>query len=159
MSHETRPISNAQFSLAIQDLPLENLYAKAKEIENSIAHLEGSNRQLKEYSDSIKRDETLGGEVKEEVGDKECLEAIRENEVVVQRQKERVELLRGEVERRGGGWHEGDGEERGEHAEDGVGMSNGNGRGAGGRPRLTDEVIRRQMAERMGEDGEEGMHL
>ena len=164
MSHETRPISSAQFSLAIQDLPLENLYAKAKEIENSIAHLERSNRQLQEYSDSIKRDETLGGEVKEEVGDRECLEAIRENAVVVQRQTERVGLLRAEVERRGGGWHDGGGG-GGENGESGEGSSNGNGNGGRGstRPRLTDEEIRRRMAERMdgvGDgDGEDGMHL
>ena len=154
MSHETRPISSAQFSLAIQDLPLENLYAKAKEIENSIAHLERSNRQLQEYSDSIKRDETLGGELKEEVGDKECLEAIRENDIVVKRQKERVGLLRAEVERRGGGWHGGGGE----NGHDSEVRTNGDGR-SGQRPRLTDEEIRRRMAERIGEDDEDGMHL
>ena len=151
MSSSAPPISSSQFTLAIQDLPLENLYAKAKEIENSIAHLERSNKQLQEYSDSIKRDETIGGDVKEEVGDKECLEAIRENEVVIGRQKERVGLLRAEVERRGGGWHDGEGE----------GGANGGGGESGGgeRRRLTDDELRREMEARMGDDGGDGMHL
>ena len=151
MSSEARPISTSQFVLAIQDLPLENIYSKASEIENSIAHLERSNRQLQEYSDSIKSDATIGGEVKEEVGDKECLDAIAENQVVIDRQKERVGLLRGEAERRGGRWH------GGAEGENGV-----NGSGGGGGGRLTDDELRRQMAERMGEeedDDGDGMHL
>lgn len=148
MSSGARPIPSSQFALAIHDLPIENLYTKAKEIENSIEHLQKSNRQLQEYSDSIKNDATLPGEVKEEVGDKECLEAIRENEVVIDRQKERVEMLKQEVERRGGLWH------------GGINMDRVNGRTGGGR--LTDEELRRQMEERLGaddDDGDEGMHL
>jgi hypothetical protein len=150
MSSESRPITSSQFALAIRDLPLENLYAKAKEIENSIAHLQRSNKQLQEYSDSIKQDQSLSGEVREEVGDKECLEAIRENEVVIERQRERVGLLKSEAESRGGGWHNGE--------DGGDGRVNGSGRGG----RLTDEELRRRMEERMGageEEEEEGMHL
>jgi hypothetical protein len=150
MSAEARPISDAQFRQAIEDLPLENLYTKAAEIENSITHLRYSNKQLQEYSDSIKNDATLDGETKEEVGDRECLEAINENDVVIRRQEERVALLREEVERRGGRWH-GGGEGEGE------GESRGEQRNGGGR--LTDEELRRQLAERMGEDEEDGMHL
>jgi hypothetical protein len=148
MSAEARPISTAQFRQAIEDLPLENLYTKAAEIENSIAHLRNSNKQLQEYSDSIKNDATLDGETKEEVGDKECLEAIQENSAVIRRQEERVGLLREEVERRGGRWHGG--------GEVGEGENAGEQRNGGGR--LGDEELRRQLAERMGED-EDGMHL
>ncbi|RMZ75356.1 hypothetical protein DV738_g5522, partial [Chaetothyriales sp. CBS 135597] len=43
------PISAASFAQAIEDLPMENLYAKASEINNSIAHLQRSNAELKEY--------------------------------------------------------------------------------------------------------------
>jgi hypothetical protein len=148
MSAEARPISTAQFRQAIEDLPLENLYTKAAEIENSITHLRNSNRQLQEYSDSIKNDATLDGETKEEVGDKECLEAIQENSAVIRRQEERVGLLREEVERRGGRWHGGG---------EGEGENGGERRNGGGR--LGDEELRRQLAERMGEDEEDGMHL
>ncbi|KAI9874692.1 MAG: hypothetical protein M1823_007629, partial [Watsoniomyces obsoletus] len=66
MSSETRPISSSQFALAIHDLPLDTLYSKAAEIQNSITHLQRSNKQLQDYSDSIKNDQSLAGEVKEE---------------------------------------------------------------------------------------------
>lgn len=105
MSAETRPISPHSFSLAITDLPLENIYTKAHEITNSIAHLQQSNKVLQEYSDSIKEDASLDAGVRAK-GDRDCIEAIRENEVVIGRQKERVRLLKGEVERRGQRWHE-----------------------------------------------------
>lgn len=164
MSATAPPISPFQFSLAIRDLPLENLYAKAAEINNSIAHLERSNASLREYSDSIRNDGNLSGETREEVGDRECMEAVRENEIVIERQRERVGLLRGEVERRGRVWHEsGEGEVNGEDAGE---VGRGGSGGAGGRGgRLTDEELRRQMEERMAGDeeegggGEGGMHL
>ena len=162
-SATARPIPAAQFALAIQDLPLESVYAKAREIENSIAHLQRSNSQLKEFSDSIRRDETIGGETREEVGDRECLEAIRENDVVIERQRERVALLREEVTRRGRVWHDGDGGgAEGAGAVNGEGAVNGGGEGAGVRGqggRLTDEELRRRMEEQMGADDEGGMHL
>jgi hypothetical protein len=156
MSSETRPISSSQFALAIHDLPLDTLYSKAAEIQNSIAHLQRSNKQLQEYSDSINNDQSLAGEVKEQVGDRECLEAIRENEVVINRQKERVGLLREEVEARGEIWHMVSGDGIGGSALNGAGGPGG----AGPRPRLTDDELRRQMAERMGDDeDDEGIHL
>ena len=101
MSAESRAITAEQFTLAIQDLPIENIYSKANEIGNSIAHLERSNQQLQEYSDSIRTDTSLPEEARQE-GDKDCLEAIEENNAVIIRQRERVDLLRQEVERRGG---------------------------------------------------------
>jgi hypothetical protein len=159
MSSEARPITAAAFASALTDLPVENLYAKAFELNNSIAHLEHSNTQLKEYSDSIKNDSSLAEDVRRE-GDRDCEDAIKENDVVIARQRERIGLLKAEVERRGGRWHEAGGEERpnGQVEEEEVVA----GRGSGGR--LTDEELRRRMEERMGadegaDDGGDGMHL
>jgi hypothetical protein len=145
-----RAITNAQFTLAIADLPLENVYAKAAEIENSITHLQRSNAQLKQFSDSIRNDATIEGETREEVGDRECLEAIRENEEVIQRQRERIRLLKEEVERRGQRWHAGEQVANG----DAEGVVNGTaGRGAGGS--LSDDELRRRMQEHMGESDDD----
>lgn len=163
MSVEARPISPSRFALAIRDLPLENLYSKAREIENSISHLERSNSQLQTYSDSIKQDQTIDGQVREEVGDKECLEAIKENEIVIERQRERVNMLKTEAERRGQFWHDGNGDQQ-ESERDGDGRnstSNGSGQR---RERLNDDELRRRMEERMRDEAEEdpdeeGMHL
>ena len=162
MSSEARPITAAAFASALTDLPVENLYAKAFEINNSIAHLEHSNTQLKEYSDSIKNDSSLAVDVRRE-GDRDCEDAIKENDVVIARQRERIGLLKAEVERRGGRWHEAGGEERpnghvDEEGEEEVVA----GRGSDGR--LTDEELRRRMEERMGadeddDDNGDGMHL
>jgi hypothetical protein len=155
MSSEARPISSAEFSRAIEDLPIENLYTKASEIANSISHLERSNKQLQEYSDSIRNDMNIDAATRAE-GDKDCSEAIRENEVVIQRQRDRVDLLKQEVERRGGRWHEG---ELGAKINGFNGTSGENETAPSGR--LTDEELRRHMQERMGdeEQSEEGMHL
>jgi hypothetical protein len=180
MSHEARPISPARFASALEDLPLANLYSKALEIRNSIAHLQRSNAELQEYSDS------------QPSGDADCLEAVQENEIVIERMKERVELVKREVERRGGRWHEADVETEGLNGKsDGEVVENGYVNGvldedqgaeedavqgrqqgptgdsqrteAGGQRqvggRLDDEELRRRMLDRMGEDEDEGMHL
>jgi hypothetical protein len=162
MSGGSLSITAEQFALAIQDLPVENLYSKADEIRHSINHLDHSNAQLQEYIDSIRSDQSLSESERQE-GDKDCAEAIQENGVVIARQKERIELLKHEVERRGGKWHDddtggqvnGSSEETATEAE--VPASS---RAPGGR--LTDEDLRRQMMERIGaeeEDEDEGMHL
>lgn len=160
MSSEARPITAAAFASALTDLPVENLYAKAFELSNSIAHLEHSNTQLKEYSDSIKNDASLAEDVRRE-GDRDCEDAIRENDVVIARQRERIGLLKAEVERRGGRWHEAGGAEEGQvangHAEEVEEVAPT--RAAGGR--LTDQELRRRMEEMMDgdEDDGDGMHL
>ncbi|EXJ55237.1 hypothetical protein A1O7_08163 [Cladophialophora yegresii CBS 114405] len=163
MSSESQPISAERFAFAIQDLPAENLYAKAQELENSIAHLERSNKTLQEYIDSIRSDTSLP-ESKREEGDKDCSDAIQENQVVIERQKERIELLMREVERRGAGWHEisTNGKVNSSSGDSGTnGRTADTERNAGGR--LTDEELRRQMMDRLGndEDGDDqdGMHL
>jgi hypothetical protein len=83
MSAEAGPISPTRFAAAIKDLPVETLYAKAAELRNSIAHLVGSNEQLKEFANS---------------GDRDCAEAVRENDEVIQRMEHRILLLEFEVE-------------------------------------------------------------
>ena len=157
MSHEARPISPISFARALEELPISNLYSKAFEINNSIAHLERSNEELQAYSDT------------QPSGDSDCLEAIRENVVVIVRMMERIEMVKNEVEKRGGRWHEAGADGEGAK-ENGVnGAVDGDGEHEeevvqdAGRPqlggRLDDEELQRQLAERMGEDEEEGMHL
>jgi hypothetical protein len=95
MSAEAGPISPTRFATAIQDLPVETLYAKAVELRNSIEHLVASNEQLKEFANS---------------GDQDCAEAIRENDEVIQRMEHRILLLEFEVEvNRKMKWHGDDG--------------------------------------------------
>ncbi|KAF4632419.1 hypothetical protein G7Y89_g5707 [Cudoniella acicularis] len=99
MSSETTPISPARFAEALKDLPLSTLHLKATEIRNSIAHLDYSNEQLKPFADGTEGS-TNG------VPDQDCQDAIRENEVVIARMQERIQLLRQEVENRGSSWME-----------------------------------------------------
>ena len=182
MSNEARPISPSRFASALADLPLANLYSKAFEIRNSIAHLQRSNEELQAYSDS------------QPGGDEDCLDAVRENEMVIARMRERVGLVKREVENRGGRWHEAEIEVDDmdpEHTKGGGlgtelanGVANGNQGGHGdagqgndsGHPAhldradnineqyaggtLNDEELRRRMLERMGQDDDDdGMHL
>jgi hypothetical protein len=98
MSSGARPISPTQFREAIQDLPISNLHAKAAELRNSIQHLKSSNAQLQEFADA---------------GDRDCKEAIKENEDVVDRMETRILLLKVEVEGRGMLWLEDEGYKEG----------------------------------------------
>ena len=92
MSAESRPIAAEAFAAALTELPLSAVYAKALEIHNSMAHLERSNAELKLFIQ-----ETPGG-------DKDCEEAVTENEDVIKRMVERLALVRAEVEGRGQKW-------------------------------------------------------
>jgi len=93
MSASSEPISAARFATALPNLPLSSLHQKATEIRNSILHLEKSNKELRDYAD---------------LGDEECAKAVQENIEVITRMKERVELLKQEVVRRGQSWNEDD---------------------------------------------------
>ena len=95
MSATATPIPPARFAAALRDLPLSSLHAKAAELRNSITHLLSSNEELKPFA---------------EAGDKDCAEAIMENEEVIRRMEERISLLRMEVEGRGMKWVEEGGE-------------------------------------------------
>jgi len=119
MSHTARPISPASFATAIHDLPAQTLYAKAAELLNSRAHLLSSNAQLRPLALA---------------GDADCADALRENAEVLGRLRDRLLLLRHEVEVvRGMRW-------------EGVDLSGVEGWGEDG-------------AEKEEADGENGMHL
>ena len=91
MSSGATLITPERFAEAIKELPLANLHVKAAEIRNSIAHLVSSNQQLQPFVNE---------------GDPDCIDAIQENLVVLQRMEERILLLKGEVEGRGFRWGE-----------------------------------------------------
>lgn len=95
MSSATTPITAELFALAIKDLPASSLHYKARELRNSIAHLDYSNQQLLPYTDGT------NGEP-----DPDCVDAIKENEIVIERHNERLGLLKIEVEGRGMNWRE-----------------------------------------------------
>ncbi|CAK4033983.1 Hypothetical predicted protein [Lecanosticta acicola] len=140
----SRVISSESFAEAIKDLPLDTLYAKAAELQNSISHLLSSNIQMKPFADE---------------GDRDCVEAIEENDVVIKRHEERIELLKVEAERRGLAWSR-----HGDNTEEVVPKTNGaTHEEASGNGRLTDEELRRRLEEQMsdtvGEDDEDGVHL
>ncbi|MCJ1364588.1 hypothetical protein MMC16_003701 [Acarospora aff. strigata] len=162
MSATAAPISHERFALALVDLPLSNLHLKASEFRNSISHLLSSNQQLQPFADE---------------GDQDCVDAIRENEEVLVRLRERIELLRREVERRGFRWDDAEVEEKGDKNGDAV-IVNGDGRQGqgvsrldeaqgsravnGGRPggSLTDEELARRLRDQMDQNEEDGgLHL
>lgn len=84
MSAEATPISAARFASALTDLPISSLYAKHVELTNNIAHLESSNKQLEDFA--------------RENDDRDCYEALLENRQVMKNFKERMDLIRKEVE-------------------------------------------------------------
>lgn len=136
MSSEARPISPTRFAEAVRDLPLENLYTKVAEIQNSIAHLERSNAELESFLQSEGQDPDL-------------LAAIRENKDVISSMNQRISLLKVEVERRGQRWNEGGRPP----------ATNGEAKTGGS---LNDDELRRQLEQTMGdedEDGGDGVHL
>ncbi|KAL8736307.1 MAG: hypothetical protein Q9166_000462 [cf. Caloplaca sp. 2 TL-2023] len=91
MSASAIPISEDRFAEAIAELPIGNLHAKAAELRNSIAHLVQSNEQLKPFA---------------EAGDHDCVDAIKENEEVMEKMELRIDLLKREVQNRGLPWGE-----------------------------------------------------
>ncbi|KAF4958177.1 hypothetical protein FSARC_11061 [Fusarium sarcochroum] len=101
-SADTRPIAPARFAAALQDLSVGMLHLKVLEIRNSIAHLQYSNDQLKPFAEGT---ETAPSSATSEP-DQDCIDAIRENEAVIDRMAERIALIRAEVEERGLSWTE-----------------------------------------------------
>ncbi|KAF4444358.1 hypothetical protein F53441_11170 [Fusarium austroafricanum] len=101
-SADTRPIAPARFAAALKDLSIGMLHLKVLEIRNSIAHLQYSNDQLKPFAEGTET--TSFGETSEP--DQDCIDAIRENESVIDRMAERIALIRAEVEERGLNWTE-----------------------------------------------------
>jgi len=93
MSSEAEPISLERFAEALKELPLVSLRLKVLEIRNSVSHLIYSNAELKPFAEANPPDEV-------------CVEAIRENEVVLERMAGRISVLKFEVEERGGRWED-----------------------------------------------------
>jgi len=93
MSGPTEPISLERFAEALKDLPLVSLRLKILEIRNSVSHLIYSNAELKPFAETDPPDEV-------------CVEAIRENEVVLERMAGRISALKVEVETRGEKWED-----------------------------------------------------
>ncbi|KAK2735996.1 hypothetical protein FQN57_000889 [Myotisia sp. PD_48] len=93
MSADSQPISHAKFAEALQSLPSSSLWGKILELNNSISHLVRSNLELKRFI-----------EESSEGGDNECEEAVAENEGLVKRMSERIQLVEAELAQRGESW-------------------------------------------------------
>ncbi|KOS19087.1 hypothetical protein ESCO_000997 [Escovopsis weberi] len=105
MSADTTPISPSRFAAALKDLSLPMLHLKTLEIRNSIAHLQYSNDQLKPFAEGA---QSCSGpsDSAPAAPDQDCIDAIRENELVIDRMAERIVVIRAEVEARGLSWRE-----------------------------------------------------
>ncbi|KAK3694089.1 hypothetical protein B0T22DRAFT_61133 [Podospora appendiculata] len=110
MSTDTQPISPARFAEAIADLPLSSLHLKVLELRNNIAHLDYSNEQLRPFAEgtqtALSSTSSDSPEQQQQQPDPDCVEAIRENEQVIARMNQRIQLVRAEVEKRGVSWTE-----------------------------------------------------
>ncbi|KAK4110500.1 hypothetical protein N656DRAFT_781709 [Canariomyces notabilis] len=119
MSADARPITPAAFAAALKDLPLSSLRLKVAELRNSIAHLDYSNEQLRPFADGTatavspstsqpqpQPSQSQSQSSQHQQGDQDCIDAIRENEEVIERMQERIRLVRAEVEERGFSWAE-----------------------------------------------------
>ncbi|CAK7273953.1 hypothetical protein SEPCBS57363_005914 [Sporothrix epigloea] len=108
MSSEAPPISLARFAEAIKELSLSTLHLKVLEIRNDVAHLDYSNEQLLPYAKGTAA--VLGAataDISDEVApDQDCIDAIEENLVVIERKLKQLQLVRDEVESRGVSWTE-----------------------------------------------------
>jgi hypothetical protein len=107
-SADTTPISPARFASAIKDLSIGMLHLKVLEIRNSIAHLQYSNDQLKPFAEgtSIAISDSTSTAPSTTEPDQDCIDAIKENEAVIDRMAERLAIVRMEVENRGFSWTE-----------------------------------------------------
>ncbi|KAK3987397.1 hypothetical protein QBC44DRAFT_331373 [Cladorrhinum sp. PSN332] len=94
MSNQPEPITPERFAGALKDLSLPSLHLKVLELRNSLAHLDYSNEQLRPFAYSP------------DSPDQDCLDAIQENEQVIERMQDRIRLVRAEVEGRGFSWTE-----------------------------------------------------
>lgn len=113
----TAPITPARFAAALKDLSVASLHLKTLEIRNSLAHVAYSNAQLRPFADGTQAALGSGGAGQP---DPDCVDAIRENEAVMERMRERVGLVRAEVEARGLSWREFEAKDEVEDDEPGV---------------------------------------
>lgn len=109
MSADATPIHPARFATAIKELSVEMLHIKVLEIRNSIAHLQYSNDQLKPFAEGSAVPGTTSTGTNQTTAtepDQDCIDAIKENEGVIERMAERIAIIRMEVEDRGVSWTE-----------------------------------------------------
>ncbi len=123
MSSESHPINPARFAEALKDLSASSLALKVLELRNSIAHLDYSNAELRPFAegtssafagDNGENNNSNGGNQQQHragTPDQDCIDAIAENEAVIGRMQERIQLIRTEVESRGLSWREFEGKE------------------------------------------------
>ncbi|KAF2108507.1 hypothetical protein BDV96DRAFT_476873, partial [Lophiotrema nucula] len=78
MSAAALPITSQRFAAALSTLPISSLHAKIAELQNAIAHLHRSNKELEDFARE---------------GDKDCYEALLENRDVIGKFEERVRLV------------------------------------------------------------------
>ncbi|KAL4954596.1 hypothetical protein BDW69DRAFT_139102 [Aspergillus filifer] len=97
MSSETLPITPSAFAEAIKELTLPVIYAKVAELRNSIAHLERSNKELRQF---------IAESCESEDDQRELAMYVLENEQVKKSMDERIRLCKAEVEGRGSAWIE-----------------------------------------------------
>ncbi|KNG51280.1 hypothetical protein DDE82_008059 [Stemphylium lycopersici] len=119
MSANAQPITYASFAEAIQDLPMDVLYAKYSEITNQLNNLLTTNAQLEQFVKIY--------------DDKECEEALAENREVIKRFEERKDAIKFEVrDVRGLPWRPREDEDRYEPTSGGSRRGQRNGRGRRG---------------------------
>ncbi|KAK4128168.1 hypothetical protein N657DRAFT_638577 [Parathielavia appendiculata] len=114
MSADSLPITPTRFAAALRDLPVSSLHLKVLELRNSIAHLDYSNEQLRPFAEgtatalspNTQQQAQGGAQQPQPQPDQDCVDAIKENEQVIERMQERIRLVRHEVESRGLSWTE-----------------------------------------------------
>jgi hypothetical protein len=102
MASQTTPITPTAFAAALKELSLPLLHLKVLELRNSIAHLDYSNEELRPFAEGTQA--VLSASTPQP--DQDCIDAIAENETVIARMLERIELIKAEVEERGCSWTE-----------------------------------------------------
>lgn len=113
MSSTATPITPAQFAEALKGLSISSLHLKVLELRNNIAHLDYSNEQLRPFAQGLQTLAAVSPSQRsttppttQSEPDPDCVEAIKENEQVIQRMQQRIELIRAEVQDRGQSWTE-----------------------------------------------------
>ncbi|KAK4155496.1 hypothetical protein C8A00DRAFT_13435 [Chaetomidium leptoderma] len=121
MSADALPITPTLFAAALKDLPISTLHLKVLELRNSIAHLDYSNEQLRPFAEgtataaaplpnnnnnNTSSTQQQQGQQQQQQPDADCIDAIKENEQVIERMQARIRLVRQEVEGRGLAWTE-----------------------------------------------------
>lgn len=98
-----RPVDVANFKIAIRDMGDDELGRVKQEVENSIRHLTRSNERLHRYIKKLQGHAVEledGGEMDENLGSDDIelfQESIRENELVLDNSRERLEALHDEL--------------------------------------------------------------